>query len=408
MDSNDHRVLGPRLDLFHQQEEAPGSAFWHPRGALLYRIIEGYIRDEMRRGGFREVRTPQLVARALWERSGHWAKFAQNMFVFEDGERSYALKPMNCPGHVQVFRQQVRSYRDLPLRFSEFGACHRYEPSGALHGLMRARAFTQDDAHVFCLPEHVNGEVERFCALLRRVYARFGFGEFIVGFSTRPDAREGSDATWDLAESRLAGAARHAGLSFREQPGEGAFYGPKLEFILQDRDGREWQCGTIQLDLVLPEKLDAEFVDAAGGRVRPWMIHHAVLGSIERFTAVLLEHHRGHLPFWLAPDQVAVAPVSDQQDAYARRVIDAFEAAGLRAMLSASDETLSRRIVASHEQGIPVFATVGAREVAAGSVMLRERDGRQSSHAIDEAVELLRARSQVPPHEPRDAALLVE
>jgi len=293
MDSYDHRVLGPRLDLFHQQEEAPGAAFWHPRGAQLYRIIENFIREQMRRGGFREVRTPQLVARALWERSGHWAKFGEHMFAFEDGERSLALKPMNCPGHVQLFRQQVRSYRDLPLRFSEFGACHRYEPSGALHGLMRARAFTQDDAHVFCLPEHVDGEVARFCALLRRVYARFGFGEFVVGFSTRPAAREGSDATWDAAEARLADAARRAGLEYRMQPGEGAFYGPKLEFILQDRDGREWQCGTIQLDLVLPEKLDAEVVDASGQRVRPFMIHHAVLGSIERFTAVLLEHHRG-------------------------------------------------------------------------------------------------------------------
>ncbi|HET9693067.1 MAG TPA: threonine--tRNA ligase [Steroidobacteraceae bacterium] len=392
MDDHDHRTLGPRLELFHQQEEAPGTAFWHPRGATLYGIIERYIRAEMRRGGFREVRTPQLVARALWERSGHWAKFAGNMFVFEDGERAYALKPMNCPGHVQVFRHGVRSYRDLPLRLSEFGACHRYEPSGALHGLMRARAFTQDDAHVFCLPEHVDGEVARFCALLRRVYARFGFDEFVVGFSTRPSVREGSDSAWDLAESRLAAAARHAGLSYREQPGEGAFYGPKLEFILLDRDGREWQCGTIQLDLVLPERLDAEYVDAEGRRARPWMIHHAVLGSIERFTAVLLEHHRGRLPFWLAPDQVAVAPVAEAHVSYARSVVEAFEAAGVRCVLLEPDESLGRRIVYAHERGIPVFATVGAREVSAGSVTLRERDGAQSVVAIAEAVSRLRAR----------------
>ena len=391
MDSYDHRILGPRLDLFHQQEEAPGTAFWHPRGATLYRLIEAYIRDEMRRGGFREVRTPQLVARALWERSGHWAKFADNMFVFADGERSFALKPMNCPGHVQLFRQQIRSYRDLPLRFSEFGACHRYEPSGALHGLMRARAFTQDDAHVFCLLEHVDAEVARFCALLRRVYARFGFDDFVVGFSTRPDRREGSDETWDLAESRLAAAARNAGLVYREQPGEGAFYGPKLEFILRDRDERAWQCGTIQLDLVLPDKLDAEFIDAAGARVRPCMIHHAVLGSIERFTAVLLEHHRGQLPFWLAPDQVAVAPVADGQLPYAQTVVETLEASGLRCVLFDASETLGRRIVEAREQGIPMFATVGAKEAAAATVTLRDREGRQSLHALADAVERLRA-----------------
>ena len=391
MDSHDHRVLGPRLGLFHQQEEGPGTVFWHPRGALVYRLIESYIRDEMRRGGFREVRTPQLLARSLWERSGHWSKFGENMFVFADGERSYALKPMNCPGHIQLFRQHVRSYRDLPVRFSEFGACHRYEPSGALHGLMRGRAFTQDDAHVFCLREHIDGEVARFCELLRRVYRRFGFDEFIVGFSTRPAAREGSDALWDEAESLLAGAARKAGLQPRLQPGEGAFYGPKLEFILKDQDGREWQCGTIQVDMVLPEKLDAEFVDAAGARQRPLMIHHAVLGSIERFLAVLLEHHRGWLPFWLVPDQVAVAPVSDAQSDYARSVCAELETAGLRCIIDEADETLSRRIVAAHERGIPVFATVGAREVAEGSVSLRERGGRSVVLSLAEAVARLRS-----------------
>jgi threonyl-tRNA synthetase len=386
MDNHDHRILGPRLDLFHQQEEAPGSAFWHPRGMTLYRLIENYIRREMRQAGFREVRTPQLMSRSLWERSGHWSKFGANMFAFADGERSFALKPMNCPGHIQLFRQTIRSYRELPLRFSEFGACHRNEPSGSLHGLMRGRAFTQDDAHVFCLPEHVDREVERFCELLRRVYARFGFGEYIVGFSTRPAAREGSDTVWDAAESMLAAAGRNAGLTFRLQPGEGAFYGPKLEFILKDRDGREWQCGTIQLDLVLPEKLDAQVIDSSGASIRPLMIHHAVLGSIERFMAILLEHHRGQLPFWLAPDQVVIAPVSVAEESYARAVADALEAAELRCFVDPARETLSRRIVAAREMGVPIFATVGPREVAANSITLRARDNKQFSLPLPEAV----------------------
>jgi threonyl-tRNA synthetase len=389
MDIHDHRVLGPRLDLFHQQDDAPGSAFWHPRGATLYRLIEDYIRRMMHAGGFHEVRTPLLLARSLWERSGHWAKFGDNMFSFTDGERAFALKPMNCPGHVQLFNQQVRSYRDLPLRFSEFGACHRYEPSGALHGLMRARAFTQDDAHVFCLPEHINGEVANFGRLLSKVYARFGFDHFVVGFSTRPSTREGSDELWDRAEGMLAEAGRAAGLEFRLQPGEGAFYGPKLEFILKDRDGREWQCGTIQLDLVLPERLDAVAIASSGSRVRPVMIHHAVLGSMERFMAVLLEHHRGNLPFWLAPEQVVVAPVSVAHADYAREIVANFNAANLRCVIDEADETLARRIVAAHERGIPIFATVGAKEVAAGTVSLRERDGKQSAHLVSEAVRLL-------------------
>ena len=389
MDQQDHRMLGPRLDLFHQQDEAPGAAFWHPRGATLYLIIENYIRREMRLVGFREVRTPQLLSRALWERSGHWAKFGSNMFVFTDGERCYALKPMNCPGHLQLFRQQIRSYRDLPLRFCEFGACHRYEPSGALHGIMRGRAFTQDDAHVFCMPEHIDSEVARFCELLRRVYARFGFREFIVGLSTRPTLKEGSDALWDHVEASLASAATSAGLEYRHQPGEGAFYGPKLEFILKDRAGREWQCGTIQLDLVLPKNLDAEVLDASGSRVRPVMIHHAVLGSIERFIAVLLEHYRGKLPLWLAPDQVAILPVSAAQREYAARVADAFSAGELRAVLDDSNETLARRILAAHDQGIPIIAIVGAREVGAGSVTLRRRGGRQHEQSLAEAVDWL-------------------
>jgi threonyl-tRNA synthetase len=346
----------------------------------------------MRRGGFNEVRTPQLLARSLWERSGHWAKFGDNMFAFADGERMYALKPMNCPGHIQLFNQQSRSYRDLPLRFSEFGSCHRYEPTGALHGLMRARAFTQDDAHVFCLPEHIDAEVASFCKLLRTVYARFGFDDFVVGFSTRPAAREGSDEVWDRAETLLAAAGRAAGLDFRLQPGEGAFYGPKLEFFLNDRDGRQWQCGTIQLDLVLPERLDAHITDSSGARSRPMMLHHAVLGSIERFMAILLEHHRGALPFWLAPEQIAVAPVSSAYRNDAIRIAGEFSAADLRCVVNDADETLSRRIVASLDRGIPIFATIGAKEIANGTVALRERSGKQTILGIADAVRWLKER----------------
>ena len=399
MDPHDHRMLGPRLDLFHQQEDAPGTVFWHPRGATLYRVIETYIGNEMRRAGFSEVRTPQLLSRALWERSGHWEKFGASMFAFADGERSFALKPMNCPGHVQLFRQQSASHRDLPVRLSEFGTCHRYEPSGSLHGLMRARAFTQDDAHVFCLPEQVNAEVARFCLMLRGVYARFGFADCIVGFSTRPSMRAGSDATWDHAEAALAAAAQAAGLQYREQPGEGAFYGPKLEFLLQDRDGREWQCGTIQLDLVLPERLDAEYVASGGQRVRPVMIHQAVLGSLERFIAILLEHHRGQLPFWLAPEQIVIAPVSSAHSDYAREVANTLDAAGLRCVIDEADETLSRRVLAAHERGVPVFATVGAKEAAAGTVTLRERGGGQSVKNLSDAAAWLHSLEMPSPPE---------
>jgi threonyl-tRNA synthetase len=390
-------MIGPRLDLFHQQEEAPGAVFWHPRGTVLYDLIESYIRQEMRQAGYREVRTPQLLTRALWERSGHVAKFGANMFTLEDGERRFALKPMSCPAHAQIFRQQTRSYRDLPLRLCEFGACHRYEPSGALHGLLRTRAFTQDDAHLFCLPEHVDAEVGRFCELLRRVYLRFGFREYRIGLSTRPAVREGSDASWDEAEARLAGAAAVAGLEVREQPGEGAFYGPKLEFVLTDREGREWQCGTLQLDRVLPRKLDVEVVLASGERSHPVMIHHAVLGSLERFIALLLEHHQGRVPFWLAPEQIAVAPVSIAQREHAVKISGAFSEAGLRSVVSEASETLSRRIVTAHEQGIPVFATVGAREAAAGTVTLRWGDGQTGVFGVPEAIGRLKTQETLTP-----------
>jgi threonyl-tRNA synthetase len=373
---HDHRALGSRFDLFHQQEDAPGMVFWHPRGAVLYRVLENYVYQQMRRAGFHEVRTPQLLARSLWERSGHLEKFGQNMFMVDDGERVLALKPMSCPGHIQIFNKRVRSYRDLPLRLCELGACHRNELSGALSGLMRTRAFEQDDAHIFCRADQIHEEVHRFCVLLKAAYLDFGFSDYAVKFSTRPLARAGADAVWDRAEAALESAAKASGLAYSVQPGEGAFYGPKLEFLLRDSHGREWQCGTLQLDFVLPERLDAEYVDQESHRVRPVMIHHAILGSLERFAAILLEHHRGDLPLWLAPEQVAVAPVSDGQAEYARKVADAFDRAGLRTVLDDRAETLSRRVVYAFERGIPVFAAVGARDEQDGTVAIRRRSGR--------------------------------
>jgi threonyl-tRNA synthetase len=379
MDESDHRVIGNRLDLFHQQEEAPGMAFWHPRGFALIAVVEDYIRRRMREAGYREVRTPLLLARSLWEASGHWQKFGEAMFSLEDGERAFALKPMSCPGHIQIFNRHVRSFRELPLRLAEFGLCHRNEPSGALHGLMRGRAFVQDDAHVFCSAAEIVPEVARFCALLRRVYADFGFEEVRVGFSTRPAERAGADDVWDKAEAALAEAARQAGLDPVLQPGEGAFYGPKLEFALTDERGRLWQCGTIQLDLVLPERLDASYVDAANARLRPAILHHAVLGSFERFVAILLEHHRGALPLWLAPEQLAVCTIGEGQDDYAERVAARLTSDGFRVALDLRPERLARKILDARDQAIPLLLALGPREAAAESVSLRRRDGKSET-----------------------------
>lgn len=390
MDALDHRSLGNRLDLFHQQEEGPGMIFWHPRGWAIYRAIEDHIRAYMRRAGFQEVRSPQILARDLWERSGHWEKFGANMFTVEDGERCFAVKPMSCPGHVQIFASRLRSYRDLPVRYAEFGACHRNEPSGALQGLMRTRAFTQDDAHVFCREEQVEDEVARFAALLRQVYLDFGFGDFKVAFSTRPEVRAGDDVLWDRAEAMLAVAAKRVGLDYELQPGEGAFYGPKLEFLLPDRHGKLWQCGTIQLDFVLPQRLDVEVVAADNSRSRPILLHHAILGSIERFLAMLLERWQGQLPLWLAPQQVVVATIQAAQADYARAVAEAFDAAGLRVALDMRAETLSRKIVQAHADAIPVVAVVGAREAADGSVVLRDGAGGQRILSVPGAIAQLK------------------
>lgn len=371
MEELDHRSIANRLELFHQQDEGPGVVFWHPRGFALYRVIEDYIRRRMTAAGYREVRSPQLLARSLWEDSGHWQKFSDSMFAFEEGERCHALKPMSCPGHIQIFRHGTRSWRDLPLRYFELGLCHRKEPSGALQGLMRTRAFEQDDAHVFCREEQVAAEVARFCAMQKEIYADFGFPDVAIGFSTRPELRAGSEAQWDKAEALLEEAARSAGLDYQLLPGEGAFYGPKLEFALKDRAGRLWQCGTVQLDLVMPERLGAHYADERSEKAQAVLIHHAVLGSLERFIGILLEHYGGQLPLWLAPDQVVVASVTEAQADYAHKVAARLEEAGLRVLLDDGPNRLGRKIVAARELGVPLFLTVGEREAEHGAVSIR-------------------------------------
>ncbi len=378
--------------------------FWHPRGWALYRVVEDHVRRRMARAGYREVRTPQLLARGLWNRSGHWQKFGAQMYAVADEGRIMALKPMSCPGHIQIFNKRVRSHRELPIRYFEFGAVHRNEPSGALQGLMRARGFVQDDAHVFCLEHQVEAEVARFCGLLRRIYADFDFDHFDVAFATRPAQRAGSDEVWDRAEAALADAARQAGLDFETLPGEGAFYGPKLEFHLRDSRGRRWQCGVIQLDMVMPERLGAAYVDEHGNHQLPVMLHHAVLGSLERFIGVLLEHHEGKLPLWLAPEQVVVASIGADDVVPACRVAEAFEAAGLRVALDARPERLSRKIVDAHADGVPVLAAIGAREARDGTVALRFRDGGQESLPLAAAIARLEAEARSPAEAPALAA----
>jgi threonyl-tRNA synthetase len=391
MEHNDHRQLGQKLDLFHFEEEAPGMIFWHARGYRIYRAIEDHIRGKMDRLGYQEVQTPQLLPSSLWERSGHMEKFKENMFCLPvEGGRDLALKPMSCPCHVEIFNHELRSWRDLPMRFSEFGSCHRNEPSGSLHGLMRTRAFEQDDAHVLCEAEHIRFEVERFSSLVREAYKDFGFDDFEVALSLRPDKRAGSDDLWDWAEEELLAAARGAGFEPKILRGEGAFYGPKLEFSLKDRMGRSWQCGTVQLDSVLPGRLGASYIDKSGNPSVPFMIHHAVLGSIGRFIGILLEHYEGKLPMWLSPDQVAVLPISDELHGPAKDVCDAMRAAGLRVVFMGENETLSRRIVNVHDAMIPAFAVIGKREAESGSVALTLM-GKKYVVDINEAVSMLKA-----------------
>ncbi len=393
MDDFDHRRLGTDLNLYHIQDNAPGVVFWHPRGYALYRVLEDYIRGHMRRLGFQEIRTPQLMPRELWEQSGHWDKFKENMFCFSDDDgRDFALKPMSCPCHLQVYNKGRRSWRELPVRYAEFGACHRNESSGSMHGLMRTRAFEQDDAHVICRKDQVQAEVARFIGLLDRVYRELGFEGYKVALSTRPEKRVGDDALWDWAEEQLADALRQRGVEFTVQPGEGAFYGPKIEMALRDRLGRSWQCGTIQLDMNLPGRLGASYIDAEDQPQVPVMIHHAVFGSMGRFLAMLLEHYSGSLPYWLSPDQVAVIPISEKQKEHAAALHDELFEQGVRSILLDHNESLSRKIVETVDKKIPVSIIIGRKEAEGGLATIRAMDGHQDTVSIEDAVQLLKMR----------------
>ncbi|MFN7085798.1 MAG: threonine--tRNA ligase [Burkholderiales bacterium] len=374
-EKRDHRRLGRSLDLFHQQDEAPGMVFWHPKGWVIWQVIEQYLRRVVHDAGYQEIRTPQIMDRSLWERSGHWENFRENMFTTESESRDYAIKPMNCPGHIQVFNQGIKSYRDLPLRLAEFGSCHRNEPSGALHGLMRVRNFVQDDAHIFCSEDQVQGEVSQFIRLLQRVYADFGFDDVLVKLSLRPAKRVGSDEQWDRAEAALEAALKNMGLPFEVQPGEGAFYGPKIEFSLKDSLGRVWQCGTMQLDFSMPGRLGAEFVAEDNTRKVPVMLHRAILGSLERFIGILIEHYAGAMPVWLAPVQAVVMNISEHQTDYARQVAAALRNAGLRAEADLRNEKISYKIREHSLQKLPYQVVVGDKEVAAQRVAVRSRKG---------------------------------
>ena len=371
-EKRDHRKLGKELDLFHFQEEARGMPFWHDKGWTLYRLIEKYIRGKIQKDGYQEVKTPILVDRALWEASGHWEKFRENMFTSEthDGE-ILALKPMNCPCHVQIFNQGIKSYRDLPIRMAEFGCCHRYEPSGALHGLMRVRGFVQDDAHIFCEESQITEETIKFCKLLKNIYADFGFTEVKVKFSDRPEVRGGTDATWDKAEAALKEATKASGLEYSDNKGEGAFYGPKLEFVLRDAIGRDWQCGTLQVDYVIPDRLGAEYVAAGGGKERPVMLHRAVIGSFERFIGILIEQFAGKFPLWLAPVQVVVVTITSEADGYASEVDQKLKDAGVRTSLDISNEKINYKVREYSMQKVPMIAVVGKAEQENGTVAVR-------------------------------------
>ncbi len=375
-EKRDHRRLGREMGLFHFQDAAAGSVFWHPKGWTLYRTLVDYVRRRLDRAGYVEVNTPQLVDRSLWEDSGHWEKFREHMFTAESEDRVLALKPMNCPCHVQIFKQGIKSYRDLPVRMAEFGACHRNEPSGALHGLMRVRAFTQDDAHIFCTEDQITAETKEFCDLLMSMYHDLGFDDVTVKFADRPVTRAGSDAVWDKAEKALKDATEAAGMETQLNPGEGAFYGPKLEFNLRDAIGRDWQLGTLQVDFVLPERLDAAYVGEDGQKHRPVMLHRAILGSMERFIGVLIEQHAGRLPLWLAPVQAVVATITNAADGYAGEVAAALAAAGIRAEADLRNEKINYKIREHSLAKVPAILVVGAREADAGTVALRRLGGK--------------------------------
>ncbi len=370
-EKRDHRRLGHELKMFHIQEEAVGSIFWHPKGWKVYRKIENFIREHLDKEDYVEVKTPQLVDRSLWEASGHWDMYGQNMFTLQSEEKTLAVKPMNCPCHVQIYKQGVKSYRDLPLRMSEFGSCHRNEPSGALHGLMRVRAFTQDDAHIFCTPDQISSETQKFCKLLLDVYEKFGFNEVKVKFSDRPEKRGGTDEMWDTAEEALRSASIQAGLELIHNPGEGAFYGPKLEFTLKDCLNREWQCGTLQVDFLLPERLDATYIADDGKKHRPVMLHRAILGSLERFMGVLIEHYAGKLPFWLSPTQVMVANITSDSECYATHIHQELLNLGIGAEIDIRNEKISYKVREHSLQKIPFIVVVGQQEKDNQTVTIR-------------------------------------
>lgn len=399
----DHRKLGREMDLFHMQEEAPGQVFWHPNGWRIYTELQDYMRRRQRAGGYVEVNTPQVVDRKLWEASGHWEKYQDHMFIVEVDEEHArekavnALKPMNCPCHVQIFNQGLKSYRDLPLRMAEFGSCNRYEPSGALHGIMRVRGFTQDDGHIFCTEDQIESETLTYIEFLSDIYRDLGFADFKVKFSDRPEKRSGSDAVWDKAENALLAATRKAGIEPELNPGEGAFYGPKLEFVLTDAIGRDWQCGTHQVDFVLPERLDATYIGADGGKHRPVMLHRATLGSFERFIGILIEEHAGKLPFWLAPRQVVVASITSEADDYVSEVVQKLRRAGVRAEADVRNEKINYK-VREHSVGkVPVILAVGAREIEERTVSVRRLGEKQTSvEALDDVVAQLSADATPP------------
>ena len=390
-EKRDHRRLGREMDLFHVQEEAVGSVFWHPKGWTLYRICEQYMRERLENSGYSEVKTPQLVDRGLWEKSGHWEKFRENMFTInDDDDRVLAVKPMNCPCHVQIYKQGTTSYRDLPIRMAEFGSCHRYEPSGALHGIMRVRAFTQDDAHIFCTEYQIVSETKSFCDLLLLIYRDFGFTDVQVKFADRPEIRAGDDVTWDRAEQALIKATDNAGLDYSSNPGEGAFYGPKLEFILKDTIGREWQCGTLQVDFVLPERLDASYIGEDGNKHRPVMLHRAILGSFERFIGILIEHYAGRFPLWLSPVQAVITTITNDADEYAKKVEEACIEAGLRVIKDTRSEKINYKIREHSLAHVPVIIVVGQREAESETVNIRRLGSKdQEILALTDAVSQL-------------------
>lgn len=389
-EKRDHRRLGKELDLFHFQEEAPGLIFWHARGWALWQQVEQYMRRVYQDNGYQEVKAPQLLDRSLWEKSGHWSKYKENMFTTESENRYYALKPMNCPGHIQIFNSAVRSYRDLPIRYGEFGACHRNEPSGSLHGLMRVRGFTQDDGHIFCTEDQILSECTAYTKLVQKVYADYGFTDISYKIATRPEKRIGDDATWDKAEKALMDALDASGIKYDILPGEGAFYGPKIEYHLRDSLGRGWQCGTIQVDFQMPSRLGAEYVTESNGRATPVMLHRAIVGSLERFIGMLLEHYAGQLPPWLAPVQVAVANITDDQAVYAQEVVSMLKKAGLRAEADLRNGKITYKIRELSLQKLPYILVVGAKEKAEGKVAVRVRGGKDlGAMSVEDFIKLV-------------------